>query len=318
MEFLALIFVAFVAVVLFTAVRIVPQQVSFVIERFGKYDRTLNAGLHIIVPFMDRVAYRHTLKELVLDIPEQLCITRDNVQVHVDGIIFIRVMDASRASYGVSNYQIAVIQLAQTTLRSEIGKLDLDRSFEERENINNSIVMALDKATDPWGVKVLRYEVKSINPPRDVIEAMEKQMRAEREKRAKILESEGDRDSKINRAEGLKQETIKASEATKQRQINEAQGEAEAILAVATATAKGLSDVAASLSGQGGAEAARLRVAEDWVTQFGKLAQSTNTMIIPANAADVGSIMATAFGVFDGLRASPTVSVPSKPGKDGW
>lgn len=268
MEFLAVIFVAFVAVVLFSAVRIVPQQVSFVIERFGKYDRTLNAGLHIIVPFMDRVAYRHTLKELVLDIPEQLCITRDNVQVHVDGIIFIRVMDASRASYGVSNYQIAVIQLAQTTLRSEIGKLDLDRSFEERENINNSIVMALDKATDPWGVKVLRYEVKSINPPRDVIEAMEKQMRAEREKRAKILESEGDRDSKINRAEGLKQETIKASEATKQRQINEAQGEAEAILAVATATAKGLSDVAASLSGQGGAEAARLRVAEDWVTRI--------------------------------------------------
>jgi regulator of protease activity HflC (stomatin/prohibitin superfamily) len=316
MEIIALVFLGFVAVVLFSAVRIVPQQVSFVIERFGKYDRTFNAGLHIIVPFMDRVAYKHTLKELVLDIPEQLCITRDNVQVHVDGVIFLRVMDPSRASYGVSNYQMAVVQLAQTTLRSEIGKLDLDRTFEERENINNSIVMALDKATDAWGAKVLRYEVKSINPPRDVIEAMEKQMRAEREKRAKILESEGDRDSKINRADGLKQETIKASEATKQRQINEAEGQAQAILAVAHATAKGLADVAAALSAKGGAEAARLRVAEDWVKQFGKLAKSTNSMIIPANAADVGSVMATAFGVFDGLRNPPKGSAAETT--EGW
>jgi regulator of protease activity HflC (stomatin/prohibitin superfamily) len=316
MEVIALVFLGFVAVTLFSAVRIVPQQVAFVVERFGRYDRTFNAGLHIIVPFMDRVAYKHTLKELVLDIPEQLCITRDNVQVHVDGVIFLRVMDPSRASYGVSNYQMAVIQLAQTTLRSEIGKLDLDRTFEERENINNSIVMALDKATDAWGAKVLRYEVKSINPPRDVIEAMEKQMRAEREKRAKILESEGDRDSKINRADGLKQETIKASEATKQRQINEAEGQAEAILAVAHATAKGLSEVAAALSGKGGAEAARLRVAEDWVTQFGKLAKNTNTMIIPANTADVGSVMATAFNVFDGLRNPPKGSAAETT--EGW
>jgi regulator of protease activity HflC (stomatin/prohibitin superfamily) len=316
MEIIALVFLGFVAVVLFSAVRIVPQQVAFVIERFGRYDRTFNAGLHITVPFVDRVAYKHTLKELVLDIPEQLCITRDNVQVHVDGVIFLRVMDPSRASYGVSNYQMAVIQLAQTTLRSEIGKLDLDRTFEERENINNSIVMALDKATDAWGAKVLRYEVKSINPPRDVIEAMEKQMRAEREKRAKILESEGDRDSKINRADGLKQETIKASEATKQRQINEAEGQAQAILAVAHATAKGLADVAASLSTKGGAEAARLRVAEDWVKQFGKLAKSTNSMIIPANASDVGSVMATAFGVFDGLRNPPKGSAAETT--EGW
>jgi regulator of protease activity HflC (stomatin/prohibitin superfamily) len=316
MEIIALVFLGFVAVVLFSAVRIVPQQVAFVIERFGRYDRTFNAGLHITVPFVDRVAYKHTLKELVLDIPEQLCITRDNVQVHVDGVIFLRVMDPSRASYGVSNYQMAVIQLAQTTLRSEIGKLDLDRTFEERENINNSIVMALDKATDAWGAKVLRYEVKSINPPRDVIEAMEKQMRAEREKRAKILESEGDRDSKINRADGLKQETIKASEATKQRQINEAEGQAQAILAVAHATAKGLADVAASLSAKGGAEAARLRVAEDWVKQFGKLAKTTNSMIIPANASDVGSVMATAFGVFDGLRNPPKGSAAETT--EGW
>jgi regulator of protease activity HflC (stomatin/prohibitin superfamily) len=316
MEFLALVIVLFVAVALFSAVRIVPQQVAYVIERFGRYDRTLNAGLHIIIPFMDRVAYKHTLKELVLDIPEQLCITRDNVQVHVDGVIFMRVIDPSRASYGVSNYQMAVVQLAQTTLRSEIGKLDLDRTFEERENINNQIVMAIDKATDPWGVKVLRYEVKSISPPRDVIEAMEKQMRAEREKRAKILESEGDRDSKINRAEGLKQETIKASEATKQKQINEAEGQASAILAVATATAKGLSEVAASLSAKGGAEAARLRVAEDWVQQFGKLARATNSMIIPANAADVGSVLATAFGVFDGLKSAP--GTPPAKAPDSW
>lgn len=223
----------------------------------------------------------------------------------MDGVIFLRVIDASRASYGVSNYQFAVVQLAQTTLRSEIGKLDLDRTFEEREHINNSIIVAIDKATDPWGVKVLRYEVKSITPPRDVLEAMEKQMRAEREKRAKILESEGDRDSKINRAEGLKQETIKASEATKQRQINEAEGQASAIMAVATATAKGLEEVAHALSAKGGAEAARLRVAEDWVQQFGKLARATNSMIIPANAADVGSVLATAFGVFDSLKKSP-------------
>lgn len=302
MEVFAIVVAAFVAIVLFSAVRVVPQQTAYVVERLGKFDRTLTAGLHIIIPFVDRVAYKHTLKELVLDIPEQLCITRDNVQVNVDGVIFLRVMDPSRASYGVANYQIAVIQLAQTTLRSEIGKLDLDRSFEERENINNAIVQAIDKATDAWGVKVLRYEVRSIAPPRDVVEAMEKQMRAEREKRAKILESEGDRDSKINRAEGLKQETIKASEATKQRQINEAEGQASAILAVATATGRGIAEVAAALSAPGGAEAARLRVAQDYVKQFGRLARSTNSMIVPASVTDMAGMIASAMSVVESTR----------------
>lgn len=304
MEIVGLVLAVFVIVVLFSMVRIVPQQVAYVVERLGRYDRTINAGMHFIVPMVDRVAYRHILKEIVLDVPEQLCITRDNVQVNVDGVLFFRVVDPARASYGVANYQFAVSQLAQTTLRSEFGKLDLDRSFEERESINNAIVQALDKATDPWGVKVLRYELRSIAPPKDVVEAMEKQMRAEREKRAKILESEGDRDSKINRAEGIKQETIKASEAQKQRQINEAEGEAAAITSVAEATAKGLREVASALAAQGGADAARLRVAEDYVHQFGRLAQKTTTMIVPASVGDLAGILASAFSALDavGLR----------------
>ncbi|MBM4253035.1 MAG: paraslipin [Deltaproteobacteria bacterium] len=293
------IFVVLAFVLVFYIVRIVPQQSAYVVERLGKYDRTLTAGLHIILPFIDRVSYKHSLKELVLDVPEQLCITRDNVQIHVDGVLFMRVMDASRASYGVSNYQWAVSQLAQTTLRSEFGKLDLDRTFEERESINGQVVLALDKATESWGVKVLRYEIKSITPPKDVIEAMEKQMRAEREKRAKILESEGDRDSKINRADGVKQETIKASEAQRQKQINEAEGEASAILAIATATANGLRQVASALAADGGREAARLRVAENWVNNFGELARTTNSMIVPASVSDMSAMLATAFGVFE-------------------
>jgi len=292
------IFVVLAFILVFYTVRIVPQQSAYVVERLGKYDRTLTAGLHVILPFVDRVSYKHSLKELVLDVPEQLCITRDNVQIHVDGVLFMRVMDASRASYGVSNYQWAVSQLAQTTLRSEFGKLDLDRTFEERESINGQVVLALDKATESWGVKVLRYEIKSITPPKDVIEAMEKQMRAEREKRAKILESEGDRDSKINRADGVKQETIKASEAQRQKQINEAEGEASAILAIATATANGLRQVASALAADGGREAAQLRVAENWVSSFGELAKTTNTMIVPASVSDMSSMLATAFGVF--------------------
>jgi regulator of protease activity HflC (stomatin/prohibitin superfamily) len=292
------IFVVLAFILVFYTVRIVPQQSAYVVERLGKYDRTLTAGLHVILPFVDRVSYKHSLKELVLDVPEQLCITRDNVQIHVDGVLFMRVMDASRASYGVSNYQWAVSQLAQTTLRSEFGKLDLDRTFEERESINGQVVLALDKATESWGVKVLRYEIKSITPPKDVIEAMEKQMRAEREKRAKILESEGDRDSKINRADGVKQETIKASEAQRQKQINEAEGEASAILAIATATANGLRQVASALAADGGRDAAQLRVAENWVNSFGELAKTNNTMIVPASVSDMSSMLATAFGVF--------------------
>lgn len=296
--YVALVLVFFAFVALIKTIRIVPQQMVFVVERLGKYNRTLQAGLHILVPFIDKIAYKHSLKEIVLDIPEQICITKDNVQVTVDGILFFRVIDAAKASYGVANYVPAIIQLAQTTLRSEIGKLDLDRTFEERERINNAVVLAIDAATEPWGVKVLRYELKSITPPRDVLAAMEKQMRAEREKRAKILESEGDRDSKINRAEGVKQETIKNSEAEKQRSINEAEGQAAAILAVAKATADGLKMIADILKAPGGAEAARLRVAQDYVTQFGELARTNNTMIIPANVQEISSMLATAFSLY--------------------
>lgn len=301
----SMIVIAFAVIFLLRTVRIVPQQNAFVVERLGKYHRTLNAGLHIVVPFIDAIRYKHNLKEVVLDIPEQICITRDNVQVGVDGVLFFRVTDAAKASYGVATFLPAIVQLAQTTLRSEIGKLELDRTFEERQHINNSIVMELDKATDPWGVKVLRYEIKSITPPHDVIAAMEKQMRAEREKRAKILESEGDRDSKINRAEGDKQQVIKNSEASRQQQINEAEGRASAILAVARATSDGLKMVAAVLAGAGGQDAARLRVAEEYVKQFGALAKESNTMIVPASASDMSGMIATAMSVFDKARTQP-------------
>lgn len=299
----SMFFLILAIVVAYRTVRIIPQQNSYVVERLGKYHRTLDAGLHIVIPFFDSVRYKHSLKEVVLDIPEQICITRDNVQVHVDGVIFFRVMDPAKASYGVANYIQAIVQLAQTTLRSEIGKLDLDRTFEEREKINNAVILAVEHATQPWGVKVLRYEIKSITPPREVLDAMEKQMRAEREKRAKILESEGDRDSKINRAEGVKQEVIKNSEADKQRSINEAEGQAAAILSVAQATGEGLKLVASTLGQPGGAEAARLRVAEEWVKQFGYLAQKNNTMIVPANTADMAGMLATAFGVMHQTKA---------------
>lgn len=302
------IFIAIVAfILLYRTIRIVPQQRAYVIERLGKYNRTIDAGLHIVIPFLDKIQYKHSLKEVVLDIPEQVCITRDNVQVTIDGVLFFRVIDPQKASYGVNNFVPAIIQLAQTTLRSEIGKMDLDRTFEERDMINNAIVLALDKATDSWGVKVLRYELKSITPPRDVLEAMEKQMRAEREKRAQILVSEGDRDSKINRAEGHKQEVIKNSEANQQQQINEATGEAQAILAVATATAEGLKKVAAVLNSPGGDAAAKLRVAEEYVQKFGNLAKEGNTLIIPANVSELSSMIATAFKVFDVVKTKGNV-----------
>ena len=298
----SLFVLGFALLFVFKMVRIVPQQAAFVVERLGKYHRTLDAGLHITIPFIDQIRYRHSLKEIVLDIPAQICITKDNVQVNVDGVLFFRVTDPSRASYGVNDYEQAIIQLAQTTLRSEIGKIDLDRSFEEREKINNAVILAIDHATDPWGVKVLRYEIKSIQPPRDVLDAMEKQMRAEREKRAKILESEGDRDSKINRAEGMKQETIKHSEADRQKRINEAEGQASAIIAVARATADGLNQIAHSLSQPGGSQAAQLRVAEEYVKQFAQFAQDSRAIIVPANTGDLSSMMASAFSVFNQLQ----------------
>ena len=286
--------VLLVVVVLFKTAVIVPQQSAYVIERLGRYSRTLQAGFHILLPFLDTVAYKHTLKEQAIDISEQLCITRDNVQVGVDGVLYLQVLEPRQTSYGITNYQFAISQLAQTTLRSEVGKIDLDRTFEERSSINRLIVNELDQASAPWGVKVLRYEIRNINPPTDVLNAMEKQMRAEREKRAVILSSEGERDAKINEAEGEKQRVIKESEATRTQQINEAQGEAEAILAVATATAEGITRIGQSVSGDGGMDAMRLRVAEQYIAQFGQIAKEGNTLVVPANLSDLSSMLALA------------------------
>jgi regulator of protease activity HflC (stomatin/prohibitin superfamily) len=309
--FLVVLVIAILAITIIakTAV-VVPQQSAYVVEMLGKYSRTLQAGFHILIPFIERVAYRHSLKESATDIPEQVCITKDNVQVGIDGILYMQVLEPTRASYGIANYDFAISQLAQTTLRSEIGKIDLDRTFEERATINANVVSELDKASEPWGVKVLRYEIKNINPPQDVITAMEKQMRAEREKRAVILTSEGERDAKINQAEGEKQRVIKESEAAKQQQINEAEGEAQAILAVATATAEGLKRVAAALGERGGMEAMQLRVAEDYLTQFGNLAKAGNTLVVPANLSDVAGMIAMATKVFEQSRSG--MAAPSR------
>ena len=293
-----LVIAALAVVILAKTATVVPQQSAYVVENLGRYSRTIQAGFHILVPFVERIAYRHNLKEEAVDITEQVCITKDNVQVGVDGVLYLQVLDASKASYGITNYRFAISQLAQTTLRSEIGKIELDRTFEERATINANVVSELDKASAPWGVKVLRYEIKNINPPRDVLQAMEKQMRAEREKRAVVLTSEGDRDAKINQAEGEKQRVIKESEANKQQQINEAQGEAAAILAVATATAEGLRRVGESLAGKGGIEAMQLRVAEEYIKQFGRLAdEAASTLIVPANLSDISSMIALATSV---------------------
>ena len=288
-----------VVIVIAKTARVVPQQNAFVVERLGKYKKTLEPGFHILLPFVDVIRYKHGLKERAVDIPEQICITRDNVQVGVDGVLYLKVMDPKRASYGVGEYLFAIIQLAQTTLRSEIGKIDLDRTFEERTSINIQVVNEVDKASDPWGIKVLRYEIKNITPPQDVLAAMEKQMRAEREKRAVILTSEGERDAVINEAEGAKQQVIKASEAAKQQQINEAEGEAEAILAVAAATAGGITRVAEAIRGPGGPDAVQLKVAQDYIEKFGELARTNNTMILPASVADAASMMATAMSIIN-------------------
>ncbi|MCK9183092.1 MAG: paraslipin [Fibrobacteraceae bacterium] len=290
----AIILAITVIVVIAKTAVIVPQQSAYVVERLGRYHSTLNAGFHILFPFIDAIRYRHNLKESALDIAEQICITKDNVQVAVDGVLYYKILDPQKASYGISNLVFAITQLAQTTLRSEIGKIELDRSFEERSHINLSIVAELDKASESWGVKVFRYEIKNITPPQDVLAAMEKQMRAEREKRALVLQSEGTRDAAINNAEGEKQQIIKASEAKKQQHINEAEGQSAAILLVAKATSEGLQKVAESIKLPGGFEAVQLKVAEQYITQFGQLAKQNNTMILPTNLADVGSFVTAA------------------------
>ena len=297
---IGLILLALIA--FFKTIRIVPQRSAFIVERLGKYRATLEAGFHVLTPFVDKVAYRHTLKEQAVDVPPQVCITQDNISVEVDGILYLQVIDPGKASYGINNYQFASTQLAQTTMRSVIGRLELDRTFEERETINSEIVDAVDKASDPWGVKVTRYEVKNIIPPQSIKDAMEKQMRAEREKRAVVAQSEGEKQAKINVAEGEKQEVIKRSEGEKQRRINEAVGQATEIEKVAEATAKGIREIASAINEQGGQDAVNLRVAEQYIKEFGNLARTNNSLIIPSNLSDMAGMIASAMTVVQQAR----------------
>ena len=299
-------------IIFFKTIRIVPQKKAYIIERLGKYSGTLEAGFHILVPFLDRVAYKHDLKEVAVDVPSQTCITRDNISVEVDGILYLQVVDPVRASYGINDYLFASTQLSQTTMRSVIGKLDLDKTFEERDTVNSAIVNAVDKASDPWGVKVSRYEVKNIVPPQSIKDAMEKQMRAEREKRAQIAESEGDKQAKINRAEGERQQMISVSEGEKQRRINEAQGRAAEIQLVARATAEGIKEVASAIQEQGGKDAVSMRIVEGYLAEFGKLAQTNNTMIVPANLTDLTSILAIGSKVFKDSEDFKIEAAPDK------
>ncbi len=288
---------AIVIILLIKTAVVVPQRSEFIIERLGKYSKTLSAGFHILVPFLDKVAYKRSLKEEVMDIPSQDCITTDNVSVSVDGVLYLQVIDSKLSAYGIDNYYLAASQLAQTSLRSVIGRIELDRTFEERESLNQQVVTAIDEAAQNWGVKVLRYEIKDITPPQSVMDAMEKQMKAEREKRASIATSEGDRQSRINRAEGLKKEAIEVSEGEKQKRINEAEGQAKEIELVAEATADGIRKIALSLDHAGGETAANLRIAEKYIAEFGNLAKENNTMIIPANMGDISSMVATVMSV---------------------
>ena len=297
----AIIALIVIVAILKTAI-VVPQKTAFIVERLGKYRCTLEAGFHILVPFFDKIAYKHTLKEQAIDVPPQECITKDNIAVSVDGILYVQVMDPVKASYGIGNYLFATTQLAQTTMRSEMGKLDLDRSFEERTSINAAIVSAVDKASDPWGIKVTRYEIKNITPPQSIRDAMEKQMRAEREKRAMIAESEGERQSKINRAEGEKAQAIALSEGERMRKINEAEGKAKEILLVAEAQAAGIEKVAAALCGKGGVESVNMQLAQQYLTQFGNLAKTNNTMIIPSNLADVAGVIKACSNVIKEIK----------------
>ncbi|MCK5681863.1 paraslipin [bacterium] len=286
-----------VIVLLIKTAIVVPQRSEYVIERLGKFNKSIGAGFHILIPFFDKVAYKRILKEEVMEIPPLDCITSDNVSVSLDGVLYIQVIDSKLSAYGIDNYRIAASQLAQTSLRSVIGKIELDRTFEERESLNQQVVSAIDEAAQNWGIKVLRYEIKDISPPKTVMEAMEKQMKAEREKRAAIATSEGDRQSRINRAEGLKKEAIEVSEGEKQKRINEAEGQAKEIELVALATASGIKKVAEALSLAGGETAANLRIAEKYIGEFGNLAKKNNTMIIPANLGDISSMVATVTSV---------------------
>ncbi len=293
------IFILFIIITFFKTIRIVPNQMVFVIERLGKYSRNLEAGFHVLIPFLDKVAYKHSFKEMAIDVPPQNCITKDNISVEIDGVLYMRVTDPYKASYGIRDYKFAIIQLAQTTMRSEIGKIDLDVTFESRDNINVSIVNAVDEASDPWGIKVTRYEIKNIETPQTIRDAMEKQMRAEREKREQIALSEGDKQAKINRAEGEKQEAIAKSEGERIKRENEAKGQALAILEVAKATAEGIREIGVAINDPGGKDAVSLRIATDWIESFGKLASKSNSMIIPTNVADMASVTSILGNAFD-------------------
>ena len=311
--FLTLGIVALVVVALIKTARIVPQRQAHVVERLGKYHKTLEAGFHILIPFIDRVAYKHSLKEIAMDVPPQFCITKDNIAIEIDGLLYMQVLDAKLASYGIDNYYYAASQLAQTTLRSEIGKLELDRTFEERDTINAQVITALDKASEPWGLKITRYEIANIKPPQSVQDALEKQMRAERERRATIALSEGQREAQINVAEGQKQEVIKQSEAKKLSQINEAEGKAREIELLANATAQGIVQIASAMQAPGGKDAVNLRIAEQYIIQFGNLAKETNTLILPQNLSDIGGVVAGLAKILDGSRQAPTVATSVPP-----
>lgn len=307
--YMYLAFIAFCFIVVYKAARIVPQRTVLIVERLGKYHATLEPGFHIIIPFIDKVAQVHSLKEMVLDVPPQSCITKDNIAVEVDGILYMQIQDPIRATYGINDYAFASSQLAQTTMRSEIGKIDLDRTFEEREKINAEIVAAVDKASEPWGLKVTRHEIKNIIPPASIKDAMEKQMRAEREKRALIAESEGDKQAKINRAEGDKQEAIAKSEGEKIKRINEAEGRGQEIERVAMATAKGIREIANAINEKGGVDAVNLRIAEGYLSEFGKLAQTNNAMIIPSNLSDVAGVVSSVGKIFSTMNQAEKKSL---------
>ncbi len=299
--------VILVVVTIIKTARIVPQKSAFIIERLGKYSKTLEAGFHILFPFIDRVSYKHSLKEVAVDVPSQICITSDNIAVDVDGVLYMQIMDPKKASYGITDLMFASTQLAQTTMRSEIGKLDLDRTFEERVSINTAIIQAVDKASDPWGVKITRYEIKNITPPQSVKDALEKQMRAEREKRAAIAESEGKRQAVINVAEGDKQEAIAKSEGEKMKRINEAEGHAKEIELVAIATAEGIRKIAESIQAPGGKEAVNLRVAEQYIKEFGNLAKKSNTVIIPSDLSDIAGMVTAVTSLIKTPTSKPEV-----------
>ncbi|HEY5122805.1 MAG TPA: SPFH domain-containing protein [Ignavibacteria bacterium] len=302
----------FVLIIFLKTARVVPQNTVFVVERLGKYRATLEAGFHILIPFIDKIAYKHTLKEMVIDVPPQVCITKDNIAVEVDGILYLQIIDPVKASYGVTNYAFASTQLAQTTMRSEIGKIELDRTFEEREKINTEIVAAVDKASAPWGLKVNRHEIKNITPPMSIKDAMEKQMRAEREKRALIAESEGDKQAKINRAEGEKQQAIALSEGEKMKRINEAEGRGQEIERVAKATATGIREIASAINEKGGYDAVNLRIAESYLGEFGKLAKVNNTLIIPSNLSDVAGFVASISKIFNTMSTTGKTGQPQQ------